>query len=572
MIVTLRSINRTILSKKHKVMLSLLLVLNIIGAAFEAASLYLFVPILEYFKSPDTYDAKIYLWSILSDFVNIFGHQGLGTFVLITLVFFIKALLMSFFSYTKNNIVSTIRQDLSILVFSHSIFQNYRSLLKTKTSVLMNNLTASISHFTNGILFTSINIVSEILVIVSISLVLVINTSLITMIVPFIVGILGIIILRLFRSWAVKVGNIRQRSEAGRVQVLKESFASILEIKIYKAEHYFLKQFQNYEINLRKAGIGILTMAETPKYILELLGVLTIFGFFLLSYSLENMDNILTTNGLFAIAIIKLMPSFNRIVVAVNSIKSAIPAYNDVSQVFANSVKNKIDEESQKSIRSSDKISILKISNLSYQYKREDNPIINDFTVSLEKGNIYGLIGPSGSGKTTLLNLISGVYESTNSETKHFIDGKLICNFNEIISDYIGYVPQSPQLFNRSIAENITFDHTPTKESENRILKALIDSKAADFVNNLEGGIHHVLSDFGMNLSGGQRQRLALARVLYREPSLIILDEATNALDQKTVDDFMNTIKAISASKIVIIVSHSDEMISYCNQIITIKK
>ena len=88
MIATLRSINRTILIKKHRVMLSLLLVLNIVGAAFEAASLYLFVPILEYFKSPETYNAKFYLWSIFSDFVNIFDHQGLGTFVLITLVFF----------------------------------------------------------------------------------------------------------------------------------------------------------------------------------------------------------------------------------------------------------------------------------------------------------------------------------------------------------------------------------------------------------------------------------------------------------------------------------------------------
>ena len=569
MLKTLFNINATILSTRHRIMILVLMVMNTIAAGLEALSIYLFLPILEFFKNPDGFRPEDSLPPLLSDFVYSFSHLGLGTFVLVVMVFLLKAIIMSLISLSKNTIVSTIRRDLSTLVFAQSLFQDYQKLVNAKISVLMNNITAGITYLSNGILFSSINIVIELFMITAISFVLIANTSWVSLAVPLVVGMIGIVLMLAFKRWAAWIGRIRQKAETGRMQVLKESFASVLEIKIYRAETYFSKMFQDQERDLKKVGIGVLTMAEIPKYILELLGVLTIFLFFLVSYTFGNADTLLMTNGLFAVAVIKLMPSLNRIIISFNSMRAAIPAYEQVADVFSQSVRNKHLFSSTEGSSSFPSISSLQLSNLSYRYSADTPPIVDGISISLNKGQIYGLIGPSGSGKTTVLNILSGVFAPTSSSAEFSINGTIVDNYGDEIEGHIGYVPQSPQLFNRSIAENVAFDQSPDLIDRDRIHRALASAEALGFVEKLPDGIDHILSDSGMNLSGGQRQRLALARVLYRQPSIIILDEATNALDQDTVDDFMKTIRQLSSDCIVIIVSHSKSMMNFCDETIT---
>jgi len=356
------------------------------------------------------------------------------------------------------------------------------------------------------------------------------------------------------------------------MQVLRESFDSILEIKIYQSENHFQKLFTTEEHNIRRSGIGTLTMAEVPKYILELIGIIIIFLFFLVSYKYGDPDALLATNGLFAVAVIKLLPSLNRIIVAYNAMRAAIPAYNQVAEVFISSINNQRLYNTKFEISSFEKISSLCLKNLTFNYAGDNTPIISDINIKLEKGNIYGFIGASGSGKTTVLNIVSGVLKPTGDKTEYEINDTVVENYSHEIHGHIGYVPQSPQMFNRSILENVAFDQTEAEIDENRVKKVLEIAEALDFVQELPNGIYHVLSDRGMNLSGGQRQRLALARALYRQPSVIILDEATNALDHKTVSEFMETMRQLSKTTIVIIVSHSKSMINFCDQLISLEK
>ena len=109
----------------------------------------------------------------------------------------------------------------------------------------------------------------------------------------------------------------------------------------------------------------------------------------------------------------------------------------------------------------------------------------------------------------TILNILSGVLRATNAGAQFFINDKLKQNYSDEIHGHIGYVPQSPQLFNKTIAENVAFDQPPHLIDRNRVEKVLALAEASKFVQKLPDGISHVLSDAGMNLSGGQRQRLA---------------------------------------------------------------
>lgn len=569
MIKTLLDIYAGILNTKHRLMIGWLMVINTFAAGFEALSIYMFVPILAFFRDPNNYNPEDTLPLVLSDFINSFSNIGLGTFAVAISVFLSKAILMCVISFGKNNIISTIRRDLSIAVFAGSVFQDYERIVNTKVAVLINNVTAGISHLSNGILFSSISIVIELFMIVGIVFLLVYHNSLIALFVPIIVGIVCLILILLFKKWANLIGQIRQTAEVNRLQVLKDSLGSILEVKIYKAENHFKNLFDKEEEALRRAGIGSLTMAEVPKYILELLGVLIIFLFFIVSYKMGDAQTLLMRNGLFAVAVVKLLPSLNRIIVSYNTMRSSIYAYQDVATVFSASLLNNCPQKTSTVEPTFENISSLKINRLSYYFQSDKKPVIPEINIELERGNIYCLIGPSGSGKTTFLNLISGVLSTTNNNTEYLLNNCSVKKYGDEIHHHIGYVTQSPRMLNRSIKENVAFDHDVEIIDQERVEKALIAAEAMSFVNALPGGINYILSDDGMNLSGGQRQRIALARALYRKPSIIILDEATNALDKKTMNEFMETIRFLSKDAIVIFVSHSDDMMVFCDSVIS---
>lgn len=557
-----------ILTRKHRHLLLCLGVLGVIAATIEALTIYLMVPILGYFGQPTAFDVSEHLPPPFTLFTHYFNNDALGMFILVATAYLLKTAFMCFVSYIKNSITTKIREDISLLMFAASMKQPYLNFTKSSIATLMNNATAGISYLSNGILISTVNIAIEIAIIAGIVIILVLNTSIYAIVVPIIVGTFGGLLFLFMRDWAIKIGQLRQKAEIGRLQILKDSYSSFLEIKLYGSEKFFSDRFRIQEQLFRKATIGILMMSEVPKYMLELLGVLAIFCFFTITLFISTSQiDFITANGLFVVAIVRLIPSINKMIVSFNSMKNAIPSFLEIETVLsdASELENNSKAFTKKRVKSGTlPINSVELNNISFSYQGTDSAFLQNINVSLYRGEITILVGKSGIGKTTLLNIIAGVIPANEGSYK--INGLEVDNYHARMHSIVGYVPQTNELFNKSILENVAFDQTLETIDKKMAINALRAAGAMVFVDNLPNGVNSILSDNAMNLSGGQKQRICLARALYRQPDLLIFDEATNALDAETEAKFMKTVVKLAKTKLILIVSHDAHLQQYCDK------
>ena len=191
--------------------------------------------------------------------------------------------------------------------------------------------------------------------------------------------------------------------------------------------------------------------------------------------------------------------------------------------------------------------------------------ILSDFTAKLKKGNIYGIKGESGKGKSTLVNIIMGLLTPNKGNIK--VDGVPISDNLQSWKSKIGYVPQNMYVSDNSIAENIALGYPLNEIDLDKVINSLKSAQIYDYINS-EGGVMRSFGEMGKELSGGQMQRISLARALYNNPELLILDEATSALDRETELRIINTVLNFKDNKTIIIISHNDKILSFCDYII----
>ena len=245
-------------------------------------------------------------------------------------------------------------------------------------------------------------------------------------------------------------------------------------------------------------------------------------------------------------------------------IKGLEPTLNVLSEELSNlNVKKKIiEKDSIQNIKFMENISLSKVS-FSYERKK----IFNSFLENIKKNSFVGIIGKSGSGKSTLIDLLTGLIVPNSGEIK--VDD---ISIHKNIKDWqkkIGYVSQNSFLLDASIIENVAFGEERDKINLDKVKKALKDAQILDYVENLDKSLD-THSENGLQLSGGQRQRISIARELYRDPEFLILDEATNALDEETENQFLEFLDNLKGKVTVLISSHRKNSFKKCDKIITL--
>tara|TARA_B110000305_G_C19376116_1_gene607066 strand:+ start:318 stop:935 length:618 start_codon:yes stop_codon:yes gene_type:complete len=181
---------------------------------------------------------------------------------------------------------------------------------------------------------------------------------------------------------------------------------------------------------------------------------------------------------------------------------------------------------------------------LEYSYKN-NKKVFKNLNLNFDIDKIYCLKGESGSGKSTFLDLILGL--------KNFTDGKIIINCKE---DEIGYVPQECYLLDNTIKNNIAFGIPEEKINMEKVNKAARDSQIYDFIDSLPNKFETKISPFGSNISVGQKQRIGIARTLYHNPKILLLDEPTSSLDYNTEEKFVNILIKLKKNRLIIMTTH----------------
>jgi len=271
----------------------------------------------------------------------------------------------------------------------------------------------------------------------------------------------------------------------------------------------------------------------------------------------------------------RFIPGFNAINQSLSMLKFAKPSFDTVvrSLFEFETAKNKIikkDEIIKIDLNKDIKINFNKniiLNKINFNFK--EKKVINELSLEIKKGDIIGIIGFSGAGKSTLMNIFTGLLQPDSG--KIFVDGTDINENLRMWQKKIGYISQDTYLLDDNIRENICFGFDETEIKNDRLQKVLKEAQLDSFVQSLPDKELTVIGNFGSRISGGQRQRIAIARALYTNPELLILDEATSSLDLTNEEKIIEEMQQYKTDKTIIIVSHRKNALKYCDKIYILK-
>ena len=210
---------------------------------------------------------------------------------------------------------------------------------------------------------------------------------------------------------------------------------------------------------------------------------------------------------------------------------------------------------------------LITIENISYSYG--EKKILDNISINISKNSFLGITGPSGCGKSTFVDLISGLTKPSKGVIK--IDNENINNFGKKWSSQVAYVRQNTFIFDTSFIQNITLNDTSDYDKD--LLKISLEvSNLENFINNLDNGMSSKLGEFGSKISGGQLQRIGLARAIYKNSQLIILDESLSNVDYETKEKILQRLIDLKKDKTIIYVSHDLDDLKKCDNIFKLKK
>ncbi len=355
-------------------------------------------------------------------------------------------------------------------------------------------------------------------------------------------------------------GQHMQEASLFSGQNLLQFFHGFKEIILLGKRDYFINAFQFY--SRRQSRVQAIQTATNalPRMVIEVLFIgLFVATIAILCLEHESPTQMIGVLGGYLYVGFRLMPGLNRIINQLNSLKAVIPSIERVYKEY-NTVAAK---ENYVNVPGFAFEKSIHLEGVSFHYLNTNKNALHDISVDIAKGECIGIIGETGSGKSTLVDAILGLLKPSK--------GSILVDERYPVHSYqwhqkIGYVPQSIYLTDDTIEANIAFGE---KEIDTSQLNAVIDAaQLRHFVDQLPQGYKTIVGERGVRLSGGERQRIAIARALYRNPEVLIFDEATSALDNETEARLMETIRAVSKDRTVIMVAHRLTTLEGCGRIL----
>jgi ABC-type multidrug transport system fused ATPase/permease subunit len=538
----------------------------VVGTMFEVLGIGLLLPVIVLLVD----DNLAVSYPVITPLLDTIGNPDHETqiqiiMIVLLVVYFAKNMYLAFLAWWQARFSTGLRVEFSQSLFSLYLRQPYTFHLQRNSAQLIRNITVEVGQFIAYAIKPMLMLIAEVLVLLSIIALLLLVEPIGSLIVLLVLSAAAWLFYRTIRARVTRWGEIRQYHDGQRIQHLQQGLGGVKDVKLMGREADFLTIFREHNTRSGQIAQFMEILQKLPRLWLELLGVI---GFVLLVLIMlgqgRNMTSIVPTVGLFAAAAFRLIPSVNRILAAVQSLRFGLPAINKLYEDFQLLV-----PEPTAATRACKDSSILKkeicLAGISYKYPETPNAALVDVSIKIKQGESVGFIGPSGSGKSTLVDLILGLL--TPDAGQVLVDGQDIQKNIRAWQDQIGYVPQSIYLTDDTLRRNIAFG-LPKEEIDDECIElALQAAQLEEFVSTLPDKLETIVGERGIRLSGGQRQRIGIARALYHNPGVLVLDEATSALDTATEKAVMEAVMAFHGKKTVIIVAHRLSTVENCHRL-----
>lgn len=541
-----------------------LLALMIVGMVLETLGIGLIIPAITIMMQDDLASK----YQIIEAILGFFGNPSQSELIAAAMVglvgvYLFKNLFLAVLLWTQTSFTFDVQTSLSQRLFTIYLRQPYTFHLQRNSAHLVHNVTNEVSIFASGVVGSAMLLVAEILVLFGIGILLLFVEPFGALIVVVVLGGAAWGFHHLTRSRVSRWGGERQLNDGLRYQHLQQGLGGAKDVKLLGRESDFLVLF--YEHCIKSARVWKLqtTFQNFPRLMLELLAVT---GLAILVLSMlgrgRDMTSIVPTLGLFAAAAFRIMPSINRVLGSVQNLRYYLPVVKMLYEEFMLACP----EPAGQQTGSLDVFkNELRITDLTYQYPGAPFPALQGVSISVSKGESVGLIGSSGSGKSTLVDVILGLLAPTGGLVE--VDGHDIQRYLRQWQDQIGYVPQAIYLTDDTLRRNVAFGLPNGQIDDQAVSSAIKAAQLDDFVATLPDGLETEVGERGIRLSGGQRQRIGIARALYHDPSVLVLDEATSSLDGATEQGVMEAVTALQGRKTIIVVAHRLSTVENCDRL-----
>lgn len=557
-----------ILSRYNITKFYLFIFLMLIVTLLELVGIGLLIPFINVLGN-NNLDLMTFLPSGIKKFLLGFSKKELFIFALY--FFFILILIKLIFSillnFYQNKYTFEIQVKLGTDLFKKYIFNAFSSSYsKTNSSLILRNVTDEVHIFTEGVLLQGMIFVCELFIAISIIIFLILFNIISTLTIIIFVLFTVIIFFYLIKSKLSSWGSNRQYYGALRIQEVNQSIGSIKELKLYKKENYFADRFNAFcSIGARSAYLKN-TALSLPRISFEFLSITAISLITFIMFNLNyNLSSVLQFIIVFSIAAFRLLPSTNRIINFMQQLSYHKSVVNLIYKEI-NLPDKKLENFKNIDLDFNDKILI---KNITFKYDLDSKNILKDINFEIKKYQSIAIIGESGSGKSTLLNILLGFLEPLKGEI--YLDDKNISANLESWQSKLGYVPQDVYLLDDTIANNVAYGVDKKDIDFEKVKQCIEKVFLNDFVSVLPKGLDTIVGERGSNISGGQKQRLGIARALYRNPDILLLDESTNSLDSDTEDKLIKDLLNIKKDLTIIFVTHKINILKNFDKVYEIK-
>jgi ABC-type multidrug transport system fused ATPase/permease subunit len=552
----------SVLTRREKRELVGIFLISMVSIGLDVLSLGLVIPVIAFLSGSNSGENFKEAVPFLSDLTDV-QFVALVMFAL-SMVYLAKNAFLLFSTYVQNQFNARVSSRLSHQMMTTYMSQPYEFFLNNNSSILIRNINNASMAITGGVK-PFMFLFSDILIGVGIMGVLLVVEPVGGLVSAGIFGAAGWSFQRVTRKRVLRMGRDKQVYEGAVIKDVLQGIGAAKDLRVLGRERLFLEQHEHDRSKYAFVQSRYSTVQAIPRLWLETLAVacLSVLVLLIVSQGREISDA-LPVIALFAAAAFRVLPSINRIISSIQDLQFSRPIVSTLYGDFRLNV-GRIDAGTERI----EEFDSLLMEQVSFGYEGTSKDSLNKVSLRVERGEAVGIVGQSGAGKSTLVDVLLGLLHATSGSIR--VNDVPLDEVRRKWQNSIGYVPQTIYLADDSVRRNVALGIPDDEIDETRVWLALESAQLAEFIRGLQSGLDTIVGERGSKLSGGQRQRIGIARALYHDPQVLILDEATSSLDLDTERGVMDSVESLHGVKTVIIVSHRLSTVAYCNRIYVVE-
>lgn len=557
-------------SRRAKFSFAGLFFMMLIGTALELIGVGAIPAFLATMVTPNRILEVPVVGSIFTHF-DIQGEQRLLIYTGLGLlaIYIIKNAYLGFLNYFKSKFIRDQKIVLARRLYTAYMRAPYAFHLNRNTAELLRNANLEVRIIGNEVLRPLLQLILSGVTASAITILLIVIEPVISVVVVGVLGMASFIFTQATRKKIEAMGEEEQRQRTASYKVMHEGFGSLKAVKVLNKEGSFIRKFMD---SFRKANHAQHLQEIIGSWTRPFMEVIAITGLlivvFFIIYLGEDVSTLIPTLGLFGVAILKLQTQITTAVSSFNSLKysnyAVDPVYDDLNLLEPKLETEQTTEKERPTIPLQFN-SELRIDSLYFRYQNSETDVLKNINMTIQSGSSVGLVGKTGAGKSTLVDILLGLLEPTRGQVT--VDDTPVFHQLAQWQLNIGYIPQDIYLLDDTIKRNIALGLDDEAIDENRLQEAISIAQIQDLIASLPEGWDTTVGERGVRLSGGQLQRVGMARALYTDPDVLVMDEATSSLDSSTEQSVMQALDRAKQGRTFIMIAHRMSTVKKCDVI-----